>query len=354
MLTPNKLLAARLPVTYGPPARYNGHLHIHDSSISVWEEKVAQDECKAEVFMPLVQLLKSRGWTVTTDPHIDKHYRCLSKWHRYARLGDLEAKLSLSGRHLEFKMFQNVANVENRNGGEFDFDKLDRMPYLLRLQCLSTMAAIAEFLTERHGYFFTPKKDDWKELGPEGMTAMDYLAARYAECWHTKPELGRPDWHADYNRRSGDGTLLEHGQTVWSVGCDGRWRRGTAYYNLNSMWWVVYSPHAVTNCSCGDLHTQPPANLRAKSNDRKRRERLETLMAQAVKSMNFARADLLKRILFGPAPLYRIWSGKRDAWYRSNACGYTESTTDAGLYQEDEARRLIKGIDYLRMVPVAA
>ena len=108
-------------------ARNNGKIVFHDSSIAIWEENVDETSMTNDVLAPLIRTMRKQGWSVRADKQVKKHYRTLSKKHRYCRKGDLEAKIRLCGRHLEIKLFQNVANVTNRNGGEYDFDILERI-----------------------------------------------------------------------------------------------------------------------------------------------------------------------------------------------------------------------------------
>lgn len=335
-----------------PPADpRDGNLHLFDSTIKIWEENVEED-FKEKVFDPLIRFLRSEGWRVGQDPQILSHHKCLAPSHRMCRFGELEANLRMCGRTVEFTMFQNVENVSNRHGGQYDFNKFDRMPYTMRLRCLATARKLIQFLRDRHGYRLDTPKLESSQMRRGGPTALDVLAERYAACCHTVKHLGRPHWHQDYNRKAGDGSLLEHGQVVWIQTTSGRWLRGTAFYNLNSMWWVVTGPYSLTNRSCGELFTSPPQDLRDKSNERIRRKRLEKELAAATSSMNFERAVVLRNLLFGPEPMYRIWSDKRDAWYAPLSQGYASDETHAGLFERKEAERLTAGASYLRMIPV--
>lgn len=39
--------------------------------------------------------------------------------------------------------------------------------------------------------------------------------------------------------------------------------------------------------------------------------------------------------------LYLLWSGRHHAWWRPDACGYTEVASEAGRYSEAEAVRYV-------------
>lgn len=38
---------------------------------------------------------------------------------------------------------------------------------------------------------------------------------------------------------------------------------------------------------------------------------------------------------------YYIWSVEHNAWWRSDHCGYTKELDNAGLYDIDEARKIV-------------
>ncbi|WP_211109550.1 hypothetical protein [Azospirillum tabaci] len=339
---------AAIPVT-APTDPRPGSIRIHDSSIGIWEEGVNEKEFQRRVFGPLIRFLRDDGWSVRVDQKTKKHYRLLSPRTRRCRFGDLEAMLELRGRHISFEMFQSVAN---RNGGRGGFDKLERMPFLLRMRCIATMRKVTTFLRARHGYSVELPSATSLELQPGGMTAPQFVAAKNAEDkWRFKQELGRAAWGGDYDRKSADGVLLEHGQPVYLLDRAGRWLRGTAFYNINNIWWVATGPYSVISKSCSELRTTPPENLRRKANQHERRHRLERELSKATTSMDFQRAALLKGILFGDQPLYRIWAKDKEAWYRACARGYTSDAAQAGLYTEDEARRQVGSSNELTMVP---
>jgi hypothetical protein len=157
--------------------------------------------------------------------------------------------------------------------------------------------------------------------------------------------LGRPRCDHDYNRKSGDGQLLEHATTVWFIDRKGRIGRGTAYYNLNNMWWVVAGSELL-NLSSGQIFCRPPTELRLKLNKRQRRARLEAELAVAIRRMHFLRAETLKRILFGDQPTFLIWARDHDAYYCSNYSGYTKDTIAAGRYSRAEAEAEVRRVPH--------
>ncbi len=101
-----------------------GTVHFHDASIHVWEESNGpafgewERQFKKDVFIRMAQQLRRLGWRTEVPADMVKTYsRSFAENHRYCQKGDLQGFLDLSGRHIEFEMWQDVANGENPNGG---------------------------------------------------------------------------------------------------------------------------------------------------------------------------------------------------------------------------------------------
>jgi len=353
----DKLVKPRVDgMSQGIPPRNDGTMSIHDSSLSVWEEGRDFDGMTNDVLSHLVRTLRDLGWAVRGDKNIRKNFPILKRNHRYCRLGHLEAKINLGGRHLELKFFQNIANVENRNGGEYDFDILERMPYLLRLQTINTMSKIAADLHATFGYTLKDIKPRRSDYRPGGVTAMERLERYYAESWHTDKQLGYSSGaNCRYNNTGANGETIKHGTTVWFKDLKGRrWMRGTAYYNINNMWWIVTDRWSMTNIGSHAIYTTQPNDLRDCSNNQHHRSRLEKQLLDAIANLDFVRAGELRKKLFGSQPLYRIWNNEKQAWYATANCGYSTDTSRAGLYTFEEAERSAKGDERLTVRKVAA
>lgn len=315
-------------------------IRITDTKIGIWQDDANDPSFREEVYSELIRRLRSRRWSVKEDPQVKKHYSCLGPNNRLAAKGTLRAAIEISGRVTSIEFWGTTYPLDNPNGRRYDFDKLQRMTYLdqkrfelEKRRILAWLAGIAE----------TQVNDRDKSH----LSTDEWIQNSYDKCWHTKKELGHPDWHADYNRTSRDGELLEQGQTVWFAGRDGRLRRGRAFYNLNSMWWVKVSHYEHTNLSCGELCAQAPADLRTKRNQRKRRERLERLISQAVTASNFRRAELLQNVLFGDQEVYRIWSRKNESFYAVNSCGYCSDGLRAGRFTKEEAEAEVNRVPHI-------
>lgn len=349
-----------------------GTVVFGDASLAVWEEGISAARAaggwkgekaweltfKRQAFTRIVQTLNRLGWTCVVPEHYVKQYsRSFAENRRECSKGDLKGWLDLSGRHIEFEMWQGV-NTPTRpdHGGRYESNKEACMPYVLRLEMERTRRRIRDYLCNIFdGYTFEPKKRSIYSK-PLELTAMERIQQHYAESWHFRGvdwDKRKAEPGMAYNLESGDGQQLEHGQRVWTTDHKGRWVEGIAYYNINNMWWVWLGRYDYTNKACLDLRTTPPPNPRAKQNQRQRRNRLEGLLADAVKAMDFDRAKVLKGILWPtPEPLFHII--KNGAYFMPNYSGYTDDPVRAGKYTKAELRPYSDQIQRgtLRAVPI--
>ena len=371
-----------MPTTPKGTIAREGRVSFGDASVSVWEESIpsprgpggfkARDAWelafKRQVFARIVQTLNRLGWTVeqpAIKPHDVKHYggqvsRWASERRRNCSKGDLKGELEVSGRTIKFEMWQGV-NTPTRpdHGGRYESDKEGCMPYVLRLEMERTRRRIRDYLCNVFDCYIFDSTHRSIYGRPLQFTAMELIAQSYAESWHFKGDMAAYlkkngyDKLPSYNCTSRDKGTIEHGARVWFKDWHGRVCEGIAYYNINNMWWVVTGRYDRRNISTGDIWVKCPENPRVKRNERQRRKRLEGLLANAVKAMDFDRAKLLKGILWPePEPLFHII--KKGAYFGPNYCGYTTDPVDAGKYTKAELKPYADGIACgdLQAVPV--
>lgn len=315
-------------------------VNLHDTTIGIWQGDAQDPSFRAEVFGPLIRMLRNAGWKIGSDPQIVKHYNCLRHDHRLMSKGQLLGKLNISGRHIEIEIWAETWAKVNPSGHRYDFDKRQRLEYLDRLRVELLERKIIAWLGKRAEVAV-------KRPNRRHMPAMDQIAKSYAESWHRDEALGRPACHGDYNATAADGAIIQHGQIVWVKAEKGRILRGRAFYNLNNMWWVVLAKDRLTNKACFEIYTSPPEDLRRKRNESTRRERLEGELAAAVRASDFRRAELLNKIIFAGEPVWRIWSRKHDCYYRPQYSGYTSDANSAGRYTRAEAEREVRRVPHI-------
>lgn len=303
-------------------------VRINDASLGIWQDDANDPTFRSEIYAELIRQMRGRGWSIRQDPGIKRNYASLNSSHRLGARGTLRCAIEVSGRVVKVAYWSSTSPQVNRNGRRYDYDRMRSMRLLDRLRVeLEYRRTIAWLDTIAPAGVVRSDPD---------MPAMDRIAKGYAESWHKDKELGRPVCKSDGNRKAGDGSLLEHGQTVWFPDRKGRIVRGTAYYHINNMWWVV-AGEQLFNEGCHALLSAPPAELRKKRNERTRRRRLEEELALATRRMHFRRAETLKRILFGGEATFMIWARDHNAYYRAQYAGYTTDVISAGKYSRAEA-----------------
>lgn len=331
-----------------------GEVRFGDASVGITEDpgrrswdqwQEYERNFKRQVFKRIVQQLNRLGWSVEVPQDmIEQYSRSFAEGHRYCRKGDLQGFLDLSGRCIKFEMWQDVANGDNPNGGRYDFDKEQRMPYLLWLEMERTRRRLRSYLCNVFsGYEFRADRHDGRmnKRGPGLLTALEWLDRCYKTSWHFKGDTSQYTI-SDYNRKSADGEMLNHGQRVWFVDRKGRICTGVAYYNINNMWWVVTGKYDVRNEAAFGLYVECPENPRQRRNGRLRRDRLESELSKAVKSMDFQRAQVIKDILFPTnEPLFLVYHKGHGCYHRSNFSGYTKDPVEAGRFTWSELGRFM-------------
>lgn len=310
-----------------------GRVVFHDADFHVWEEGLSdarkaggrdgekrwEREFKRDVFARIAQQLRRLGWTCTVppiDPHDVKSYggrvaRWAAERHRICRKGDLQGELSVSGRHIEFEMWQDVQNGSNPNGGKYDFDKEDRMTYVQRLEMERTRRRIRDYLCNVFtGYEFDPPKIQSPNPDPLAYFNGTWDGAYEKHHGIHRFKRGADGWPSDHeinswNRKDKDGTPLNHGDVRWLRDSKGRLMRGRVYGGINGMWLFVYGPghRDHTHENAGRFFTYRLGETPRKLIDSAtRRKRIERELAKSVEKMNFERAATLRDVLYPSAP----------------------------------------------------
>lgn len=222
----------------------------HDSTICVGTKPDGYDhfihgkEGDWDSYKAVGRVLLKAGYTFHRDPEIKKHGNWLSRTHHAGSKGPLHyiSEIYPTGFKLEF--YEDVVR-DNRNGGRYHFDKLLKMPYLVRLQFLATRNKILAAL-DRRGF-----QDDREPVLPP---FQEILRDR-AKDRHNHDQATQPD----YNVKDADGVRLKDGDVRYFWTRNGRLARGPVYYNINSMWWVITGPRERDNVGVSKLFTYDPS-----------------------------------------------------------------------------------------------
>ena len=196
-------------------------------------------------FYRILHRLGREGFAVEQDPETRARYKKIAKDHWYGRRGDLEfvAKKYPNGFEIEF--FQNVIH-KNQNGGRYDFDKLEKMPYLIRLQYTKYMRIVVDMLK-----YFVEVKDITK---PVGKTAEEKIVIDLSCNFRMLPDkdfdihiLDGTDPGEGYGwggypgvTKDRDGKDVKNGDVKYfRQWYTGRLMRGRVYYRANQQFWAI-------------------------------------------------------------------------------------------------------------------
>jgi hypothetical protein len=275
----------------------------------------------------ILNFMKSRGFEIGRDPRIEQQFKCLTKDHWYGRKGDLEFKAERYPRGFKIEFFQNIVFV-NPCGGYYDFDKFEKMPYLIRLSMINTLNHIEKFMnslgiTKTHG----KSANDFK-------LAEDKIKFHYVDsCHHEQKDMNFYLYEVkhnqpDYNCTDRDKKRIENGQVKYYRDRNGRLKRGVVFHNINNMWWVKLNKLDYSNEACFNLFDPTPGDFA------KRRAKRNTRSGKTL--ANERSKDKTK--------FYYIWSKKHSkgfdfVFWCPSFSGYTSNLDDAGIYTIDEIQK---------------
>lgn len=213
----------------------------HDTSLHLWLDD-PKDPAVMSTRDQLVTHLRSRGFHVENDQSVNEIIR---DGYHVGHKGSLEVDIKASGRSLEIKFFQNIVR-NNPNGGRYDFNKRQKMPFLIgkmydleRNKIATLMAGLGFPLT--------------RKIQRHGMDEINFNRAEHDALQRrgrTIPEL--------YNSVTATKGVVHDGDTVYFCHWNKRWHTGTAYHNINNMWWVLLPCGTVTNIASFEFHHAVP------------------------------------------------------------------------------------------------
>lgn len=294
----------------------DGEIALHDTHIGIWEEVVNEDDYK-QVYDKIIRHFRSRGFKVFRCPEAKKHYRCISHKTHKGRIGDLELGMRLRGRHIEVEFFQNI-NRENPNGGQYDFDKFNRMPYLMQKKFVVEASHLIDMLIEAFGYRFGKKLSYSPDGAKTSQRIVDAIRGihatkdplldfnnRWTPTRFKRDESGWPipsEFDYGYNKDR-EGIPLRNGMVRYFRDRKGYLRRAVVYTNMNSMWHAVYGPGWTdhTYLSCNRLFSlQPTDKFGRWFSCEQRKRKQEKVLKKAIAEMNFEKAAILRDLIYKP------------------------------------------------------
>jgi hypothetical protein len=295
-----------------------GTINFFETHIGAWEEDVSDGV--QERFRSLMDRLRyQRGFRVHQDTGVAKSIR---PSYTVGRKGDLEFHAHACGRTFQIEFFQNVVNVDNRNGGRYCFRKFERMPRTMQLACAVEMSHVLRKLVEL-GYVLEGTR--------QGITSTDLLPVlRHAQGrtddGHPLMQFNRGwNFESDWKRggrferdesgwptvkavccgipRDRDGRLLMSGETMFCRR-KGRLFRGVARPAPNGQWVLLSHGHMVhvgerELFRCDDPAAEPRRLVPGQH------ERIRAELAKALEAKAYRRVEALARVAARSAPLPR-------------------------------------------------
>lgn len=281
-----------------------------------------------ETFNRLMKVLEARGFSVGRDPHIDKHYPTLGPQHRAGLVatphGDLkfEAEASQTGCKIDF--YQDVVTDHPRSG-KYDFDRVAKMPYLIRKKFEGAIAACTEHLRTR-GFIDTDRARTATPGRPIGDRLSVCDGARFDDSGEVSAAAlayFNSTWDGEYERKRGvhrfergpdgwptareiggygrnhdrDKHEIRHGEIRYCRDLKGWLRRGRVFGGINGQWMVVYGPgqRDFTHASSFELFSYRPGVTPRKVHPRP--QPLEAVLKAAVAREDYERAAKLRDLI---------------------------------------------------------
>ena len=115
---------------------------VNETERSPKKDWLHHEFCHYGYFHRIMNMLAAEGFNVQQDPDVDKIIR---RDYWIGKRGDLEFDAQKYPNGFKIQFFQNVVH-ENQSGGRYDFNKLEKMPYLIRLQYKKYLNNILELL----------------------------------------------------------------------------------------------------------------------------------------------------------------------------------------------------------------
>lgn len=191
-----------------------------------------------------ISFLKGQGFRVFQQPQFKKggDYDSLGDKHISGSKNRLffDSEVYPAGFRLEF--YQNI-NRDNKNGGQYDFDKYKKMPKKQRTLFNLTVKKLIAHLVEK----FDLKFYDQSNLQFPPLTAEQLILKHLSEnCWDDRVftsmdeiEGTMSDYDHNQNSTSGVKDTLKCGEVRYFEDYQHNIRKGKVYHYINNMWWEV-------------------------------------------------------------------------------------------------------------------
>lgn len=245
-----------------------------------------------ENFKDLMRFLGSIGFYVGEDKEVKKRFPTLNMTHRAGGFDDLRFKAEYAANRFGIEFYQDVFH-KNPHGGFYDFDKYEKMPYLIQKRYDWTLEKLLKYF-EKCGYSIKCQQNTCKGAA--------FIINDYIRSWHHPQErwfsLKDVDGQtvSKSNSTDRDGNMLQNGATKYFRDWSGYLMRGKVYHNINNMWWVLMADGQVRNIACFNLFDLLETDFRGRrKTHRPPQEYVERKRQLSLCSVNELKNELKRR-----------------------------------------------------------
>lgn len=176
---------------------------------------------------------------------------------------DLEVQVSFFNRtYIEIEFFQSV-HTKHVSGPQYDSNKYDLMPYLIKQKFKKEIRYIKEWLKD---FGFMDRTESIKKTAIERIEQHNQRSFEPLEFFDSVPK--------DYNsKRNTDrnGKPIQIGEEKYFRNRGGRLQKGKVYYNNGNMWWVLLNKFDFTNVADHELFDITPEEIAVRKKEDKRK-----------------------------------------------------------------------------------
>jgi hypothetical protein len=224
---------------------------LYDASVNIGTESPYGNR---RLFLNIIVALRKRGFDISHDKNVEKNYESLMPTHRYGIWKGIEFKADYYQSGMKFEFFQNVVASDGREigRGEYAYNKMKYMPYLLAKRCRLAINTVTDYLNSIGIKEQIVKPLDWHGR-PE-------LKAYKTDEEKVKAIKTTNDKVDGYNNKDRNKKEIKNGDLKYYYTYpDYRLSYGHAYHNIGNMWWVVNGKDEYKNMSGHELFDFDPS-----------------------------------------------------------------------------------------------